>query len=111
MTSGGSIDAEYLGGGCVGFAAAEPDFRLFWSGSSDELRIFFEADDDGDATMLVNLPNGDWTCNDDADGTLNPMVTVEDPSEGQFDIWVGSYSRGEFISGTLSITERDLGPG
>jgi S1-C subfamily serine protease len=111
MTSGGSIDVEYLGGSCVGFAATAPDFRLNWSGSSDELRIFFESDDDSDATMIVNLPNGDWVCDDDADGTLNPMVTVEDPSEGQFDIWVGSYSRGEFISGTLSITERDLGPG
>jgi len=110
MTSGGSIDAEYLGGACVGFAAAAPDFRVNWSGSSDEIRIFFESDDDGDATMIVNLPNGDWTCDDDADGTLNPMVVVEDPSEGQYDIWVGSYSRGEFISGTLSITELSLGP-
>jgi serine protease Do len=111
ITSGGSIDAEYLGGACVGFAAAAPDFRMNWSGSSDELRIFFEAEDDGDSTMIVNSPNGDWVCDDDADGTLNPMVIVEDPEEGQYDIWIGSYSRGEFISGTLSITELSLGPG
>jgi serine protease Do len=110
MTIGGSIDAEYLGDGCVGFAAAEPDFRIYWSGSSGELRMFFESEDDGDATMIVNLPNGDWTCDDDADGTLNPLVILEDPAEGQYDIWIGSYRRGEFIDGTLSVTELGLAP-
>jgi serine protease Do len=107
VVAGGTVDASYLGGGCVGFAARAPDFRLNWSGSSAELRILFEGDDgEGDPTLIVNAPDGSWTCNDDAEpGTLDPMVVVPNPAPGQYDIWVGSYARGAFISGTLSVTE------
>jgi serine protease Do len=108
VVAGGTVDASYLGGGCVGFAARAPDFRLNWSGSSAELRILFEGDDgEGDPTLIVNAPDGSWTCNDDAEpGTLDPMVVVANPAPGQYDIWVGSYARGAFISGTVSVTER-----
>ena len=110
IVGGGMIDASYLEGDCVGHAAQAPDVRLEWSGVSNELHIFFAADD-GDATLVINLPDGSWVCNDDADGfTLNPMVTLRNPSDGQYDIWVGSYERGQFISGTLSVTELDLEP-
>ena len=107
VVAGGSVDASYLGGGCVGFAAPAPDFRLNWSGSSNELRIYFEADEgEGDPTIIVNAPDGSWTCNDDADSdTRNPMVVVGNPLEGQYDIWVGSYERGEIIGGTVGVTE------
>ena len=110
IVGGGMIDASYLGGDCVGYGAQAPDVRLDWYGVSDELRIFFDADD-GDATLLINLPDGSWVCNDDANVfTVEPMVTLRHPSEGQYDIWVGSYERGQFISGTLSVTELDLEP-
>ena len=81
-----------------------------WDGVSDELRVFFIANTADDATLLINLPDGSWVCNDDADGTIDPMVALRNPSQGQYDIWVGSYQRGQFISGTLSITERGIEP-
>ena len=107
LVAGGAVDASYLGGGCVGFAAPAPDFRLNWSGTSAELRIYFEADGgDGDATIIVNAPDGSWACNDDADSdTRDPTVVVGNPLAGQYDIWVGSYERGELISGHVGITE------
>ena len=37
--------------------------------------------------------------------TLNPQVFLGDSTEGRFDIWVGTYSEGESISGTLYVTE------
>lgn len=110
VTSGGVVNASYLPGSCTGWASEAPDYRLNWSGDSDELRILFEAyDGDDDATLIINLPDGTWSCNDDATfETLNPMVIITNPMVGQYDIWVGSYSEGDYIAGTLSITELDI---
>lgn len=113
VTSGGMINVSYLRGGCTGWASEAPDYRLFWSGDSDELRILFEAyDSEDDATLIINKPDGSWICNDDADGgTLDPMVVLSNPQVGQYDIWVGSYSSGEYIPGMLLISEMDITPG
>ncbi len=111
MPSGGEVDVAYLGGACTGHAAVAPDYRVNWSGSSSELRVFFEARGGGDATLLVSRPDGSWLCNDDAEsGGLNPMIVMEDPAPGQYDVWVASYSAGDFIDGTLYLTELDLEP-
>jgi serine protease Do len=113
VTSGGVVSGSYLPEQCTGWASEAPDFRLFWTGDTNELRIFFEAfDSSDDATLIINLPDGTWRCNDDAsDSTLNPMVVFTNPAIGQYDIWVGSFSEGEYIAGNLSITELDLEPG
>jgi serine protease Do len=108
ITAGGSVDVEYLGGSCLGFAGRAPDFQLDWSGPSDELRIFFEADsDDDDPTLIVRAPDGSFVCNDDADesAALNPMLRLPNPPNGRYSIWVGTFDLGEYIDGRLSITE------
>ncbi|MBN1954427.1 MAG: SUMF1/EgtB/PvdO family nonheme iron enzyme [Anaerolineae bacterium] len=112
IVSGGAVDVDAMGIGtdCRGYATSAPDYRSFWSGASDELRIFFVPETVGDdATLIVNDPAGSWFCNDDYSG-WDPMVIFENPAEGQYDIWVGSYSAGEYIEGTLYVTELDLGP-
>jgi len=111
IVAGGAVDVSYLGGACVGFAGTAPDVRLVWDGSSEELRIFFAAEDGEDTTLVVNLPDGSWRCNDDAHAaTVDPMVVLEAPRAGQYDIWVGSYERGTFVPGMLNITELPLRP-
>lgn len=112
VVSGGEVAASYLGGSCVGHAAVAPDYRLNWAGGGQELRIFFEADDGGDATLLVNLPDGSWACNDDsAIGVRDPLLVLATPAAGQYDIWVGSYVAGTFVGGTLRLTGGAGGPG
>ena len=108
MISGGEVAANYLGGECTGYAAIAPDFRLTWRGTSRELSVLFAANDGDDTTLLVNLPDGSWACNDDADGTLDPMVVLLDPSPGQYDVWVGSFAAGAFVPGMLLVTEFDV---
>ena len=86
-----------------------------WSGTNDSsLTIFFRANAGGDTTLLVRLPDGRWICNDDSPSwandahrldSLDPLLDLDTPPEGQYDIWVGSYERGKFISGTLGIVE------
>ena len=98
-----AVDVSYLGGDCTGYAAVAPDYRLHWTGNSSELEISFSATDGGDPTLLVNLPDGSWACNDDADGS-DPMLVFETPEAGQYDVWVGSYSAGDGGPGVLVVT-------
>jgi len=76
---------------------------------SDRLRFFFVATEEEDATLIVNAPDGNWHCNDDFSG-WDPMVELKGAKDGQYDIWVGSYSADVYIVGTLYITEMDYDP-
>lgn len=106
IVSGGEVATDYLGPECTGYAAVPPDYRLHWSGSAEQLNLLFTADDGGDTTLIVNAPDGSWYCNDDASG-LDPAVLLGSPAEGQYDIWVGSYSAGAYVSGSLFVSELD----
>lgn len=114
IESGGSISISHLGlcSECEGYASIAPDITLNWTGNSDDLRIFFEADDPSeDATLIISTSDGTWVGNDDAHSTtLNPRIHLDGYGGGQYDIWVGSYSSGTTISGTLTITEYDREP-
>lgn len=109
VISGGSVNTGSLdlGSGCLGYAASAPDYRLNWSGNSSELYLFFVAENEGDdTTILVSQPDGSWVCNDDIDSdNLNPGLLVPNPADGQYDIWVGSYSEGASVAGQLFISE------
>lgn len=107
IIAGGRYSVNHMGNECIGFAAIKPDFRLHLRGDTDRLLILFIADNDGDdATLIINTPDGNWHCNDDAYyGTLNPAISFAAPLTGQYDIWVGSYHEGELIEGNLVIKE------
>ena len=115
LVSGGSVDVWELnlGGGCGGYAARSPDYRIEWSGSASGLRIFFVAEESGEDTRLViRDPNGDWLCNDDSPyGTLNPLVEINNPVSGSYTIWVASFFTDDYFGGFLYVTELDYHPG
>lgn len=104
MTAGGPINAaQAIGGGCNGYIADAPDFRLFYSaGSTYDLTLF--ARSTADTTLVVNAPDGSWHCNDDADG-FDPAVGFDGPLSGQYDIWVGTYQAGQYPLAVLGATE------
>lgn len=109
-----SVDVSSAGidPSCYGYATTAPDYRVIWSGSADALRFFFAAETEGsDTTLIINDPSGTWFCNDDFEsGVYDPLVDIEEPLEGTFDIWVGSYTLGENIPGTLYVTEQNIDP-
>jgi serine protease Do len=108
ISAGGSVDvsAAQYGNECNGYASSAPDYQLNWSGDSESLQLYFVAVNiTDDATLIINNPDGMWLCNDDSPASLNPGVTINNPGAGRYDIWVGSYAQGEFISGDLNITE------
>ena len=109
VLSGGPLDASFwVDSNCTGFIGSDPDFRLNWSGDGSDFRIFFVGD--GDATLAVNDPYGDWHCNDDFDDR-NPLIKFDGAAFGQYDIWVGSFDPEVNFFGNLYVTELGLSPG
>ena len=106
VTSGGALNvsAMNLGAGCTGFVTQRPDFILNYTAASPGfLRFYVTAG--GDTTLVINGADGQWYCNDDSNGSTNPMVDISSAATGQFDVWVGSYQAGENVGGVLHITE------
>ncbi len=112
VTAGGPIDVMSLnlpsanGEGCRGYSPDNPQVALTWSGMTTNLRIFFVATQLGDSTMIVQLPNGSFFCNDDfPGGSLNPLIDIPNAGPGVYNIYVGTFSSGATVPGTLYITE------
>ena len=120
IDTGGSIDvlaelSTTAVGQCAGFAGSAPDYIVTFSDanggyngtSSIPFDIFFQADNLGDdTTLVVSDPQSDWYCNDDWDpGSTNPLISFPNPYYGSYSIWVGTYTPGISIPGTLWLTE------
>ncbi len=103
LQSGGSVNAENLGGSCRGYIANSPDVRVRYSSGS--LPLIISADSSSDTTLIVNAPNGSWYCDDDSGDGLNPSIRFEKPASGRYEIWVGTYADSTFESATLNISE------
>ena len=101
LVAGGPINARETID-CAGYIADAPDFRLRYV--AGDLPLIVSVRSDGDTTLVIRTPSGDWICDDDSGGSLNPLVTISDPSSGPYDIWVGDFD-GNSPSATLLISE------
>ena len=102
--SGGDIDVKSLrlGDNCLGYAAADPDFIVDLGATFD--RIIFLIASKTDTTLIINLPNGGWACNDDANG-LNPALVFHKAAAGVYQIWIGSYAAETIEEAVLYVSE------
>lgn len=103
LRSGGNIDAKDLGGDCTGWIADAPDYRLIYKAGAFPLIITVESD--VDTTLIINTPNGNWLCDDDGGGDLDPEVKLSKPQSGQYDIWVGTYNNSSVETAILKFSE------
>lgn len=103
LTAGGSIDMN-MGDCAYGQVAEAPDVDLYYTAGSTSLYIYAEAKQD--VTLLINLPDGSWICNDDGYSGTNPLVVIPKAASGLYDIWVGTYGT-ELTAASLSISELD----
>ncbi|MDX1421209.1 MAG: hypothetical protein R3181_14685 [Rubricoccaceae bacterium] len=105
VEAGGPDAVSVSGFGCVGYIDnGEPDLNVLYDGEGDLLAFYTESDDD--LTLVVNLPDGSWRCNDDAI-ERNPAIVVEAPEGGLYNVWVGTYSQTGGADATLVVAERD----
>ena len=110
VVGGGGIAADSLGEGCVGYVRAAPDLRVNWGGRSTDLSVRFVRDEGTaanlDPTLVVAVKqDGSWVCGDDSEDSTDPMVVLQDPRQGDYDVWVGSWDPGAAIPGALHIGE------
>lgn len=105
IVAGGTIDAytdTNLPAACVGKVSDAPDYSVNYTAGSLPLAI--RAVSNSDTTLIVNGPDGRWTCDDDSFGDSDPQVVFRRPSSGRYDIWVGTYGTGT-AEARLGITE------
>src|SRR5688572_85994 len=58
VQSGGNENASAIG--CAGYVTRAPDLELFLTDPSSRLSIFFVGN--GDTTLIINDPYGQWYC-------------------------------------------------
>lgn len=90
LTAGGDVEASSVSADCVGMIARRADFTLRYRDAGD-LPLIISATSDGDATLAIRAPDGNWYCDDDGGGALNPLVRFDNPSNGRYQIWVGTF--------------------
>ena len=107
VMAGGGTDVDDIAGipsSRAGHIAADrPDFRLNFTPGSSPLR--FASCAGVDTTLVINDASGNWHCDDDTEGS-NPVVTLNNPPSGQYDVWIGTYSDGAAQQAILNISER-----
>ncbi|MCY3779603.1 MAG: hypothetical protein OXG78_04775 [Chloroflexi bacterium] len=104
VVSGGDVAVKplALADNCLGYAASDPDVLVELAAGFD--RITFLVASAEDTTLIANLPNGSWSCNDDTNG-LNPALVYHKATPGRYQIWIGSYAPDTFDEAVLYITE------
>ena len=104
LTAGGPLEPA-VDGCAFGYVAEAPDADLYYttSGGSD-LYVFVVSSED--TTLLINLPDGSWVCDDDGYGDGDPLVAIPGAAEGLYDIWIGTYGE-EPAAALLYLSEVD----
>lgn len=102
VTAGGDIDGARLPRACTGMISDAPDFEVTYDAGS--LPLVFRTISTSDTTLIVNGPNGDWSCDDDSYGDGDAEVRFSKPADGTYDVWIGTFGGGT-ASATLLITE------
>ncbi len=103
LQGGGPVEASTLSDGCAGYIPSSPAVTVDYKGKADLLRAFFYSD--GDTTMVVQTPNGDYVCNDNTNSlVLDATVEITKPVQGSYNVWVGSASAKALVPGFLVFT-------
>lgn len=104
IVAGGPIDAAGQGGlpdGCAGFMNLSPDFRFEFLGGTDVLVVTATAA--VGTTIVVDTPGeaGGWLCS--AAGEEPARVTIPLPTEGVYNVWVGTVADAGRHSALLEV--------
>ncbi|WAC59656.1 hypothetical protein [Brevundimonas sp. SL130] len=102
ILAGGSVPASAALSGCEGSVSAAPDLQLNFEAGEFDLTVRALASED--TTLLVNTPSGQWLCDDDSGGGVNPKVLISEPKSGRYNIWLGTYGD-DMVQSTLEISE------
>lgn len=104
VTAGGEATSADVAAGCnAGWIATVPDVRVNYTAGTFPLRFYVDTPGT-DTTLAVNAPDGTWYCIDDTVG-LHPVIDFAAPASGAYDVFVGTFSQGQYPSVNLYVTE------
>jgi hypothetical protein len=103
VVAGGPIKTEL--GGVTAYVSKAPDYRLEYKAGKFPLTFYVKAKED--TTLLIRTPDGKWLADDDGGGFPNPLIRIENPESGTYDIYVGTFKKEE-AKGTLFISELEV---
>lgn len=99
--SGGGQNASGIDAACRGWITSTPDHLFVAQDHFQSLRLVASSSDD--ITLVVLRPDGQYMCNDDAEGR-NPMIGGSFPA-GTYAVWVGSYQQGVVAPYRIGFSE------
>jgi hypothetical protein len=106
VNGGGPVEASTFDPSCTGWVNQDATLAVEWSGTSELVRIFYFSDHN--PTLMVQLPDGKYVCNDNANRLLlDPSINLDNPDAGEYRVWVGAADKGQLIPGVLVITTHD----
>ena len=73
----------------TGYATSQPDVT-FWFEQDGRYQLEFRVVSTCDSMLLVNTGGANWYWDDDDNGNLDPKIRLTRPSQGWFDVWVGT---------------------
>lgn len=101
-TAGGPFEASTRSPACRGWIGAVSNHTLNLSQPFTNLRLIVNAP--RDTTLVVQLANGTYLCDDDTGEGMNPLVQAAFPA-GLHRVFIGSYQANTQTSYTLAVTE------
>lgn len=111
VLGGGPIESTSVNAECyAGFLPQRASYTLRYTANVAEFpTLYVGAVSDADTTIAVRTPNGQWVCNDDASG-LNPMVAIENPRNGRYQIYVGRFGAANETAQAMMFISEIGGP-
>lgn len=104
LKAGGDVEVDE--GSCsYGYIAQSGAMGLDYQ--AGELDLYVYAESDIDTMLLISTPSGEFLCDDDSHGGLDPRIHIEDPESGRYIIFVGGYTQNEYREATVYFTELD----
>jgi hypothetical protein len=104
LTAGGSLPVG-IPSCSYGYVSENPDLNVRYA-TSGGTHLYVYARSSVDTTLLVNLPDGSWVCDDDTLGNGNPIVAIPRAADGLYRIWVGTYGS-QTSPATLYVSEQN----
>ena len=101
-TAGGAIAASTVSANCPGQVSAAPTYQITYSPGNRPLII--RSHSFLVTTLRIRSPVGQWHCDVDGYQGTDAQLRFDQPTEGDYDIWVGSH--GELGRATLVISEQ-----
>lgn len=103
VTAGGDIDMGAGGTGCFGYSGQAPDLVVDYR--AGDFPLFFSGEGEFDGTLAVHTPSGEYLCDDDSAGDLDPGIVITEPETGRYAVWYGTLSEMGEQAGTLYVSE------